>query len=215
MTRLRSLSFRLVMILTVAVVLLPIAPAAAIGAREMQRELEDIASDVDRFWSETAAEYDMPYYPPEVVYQVGEFTSGCGDGGQYAMYCAYDETVYLDPAMLASDNNRTGGSGISIATVSHEWGHHLTFLWLEESPDRVDYRWLNDREVRWELLADCLAGVYMGHAWAEAPADDGQLLAVIRDQSTIGSAVHGTGDERVVAFMSGYVEGFAGCDFVD
>jgi len=205
---------RLVALVAIAIVAMPIAPAAAIGNREMQRELDSIVADVDRFWSETAAAYGLPYYAPSVEYQYGEFASACGGGGEYAIYCGIDEVIYLDPELLAEDTNRTGGTGVAIATVSHEWGHHLTFLWLDEATDRVDYGWLQDRDVRWELVADCLSGVYMGRSWAENPPDDGQLLAVVRDQSNIGSIVHGTGDERVVAFMSGYVEGLDGCDFV-
>ena len=202
-------------IMVVAIAASPQGNVSATTTRQMQRELDQIGADVDRFWAQVSSNYDLPYYAPGVDFQIGEFESGCGRGGEYAIYCGIDEVIYLDPAILAAEYDRTGGNGIAIATVSHEWGHHLTFLWLAQAEGQVDYTWLLDREVRWELLADCLSGVYMGAAWADAPPADGQLLAVVRDYSNIGSRVHGTGDERVVAFMSGYVEGFEGCDFLD
>jgi len=90
--------------------------------------------------------------------------------------------------------------------VAHEWAHHVQQLLglLRGRPS-----------IRIELQADCLAGVWGFTAWARnlvSYADINRTLQVANlvgdaPGTPAGAGTHGTGPQRVSAFLAGYNSG--------
>ena len=95
--------------------------------------------------------------------------------------------------------------------LAHEWGHHLTILLLPYDGTEVDLDWV-DKEWEIEVLADCFSGVYIGDLWYGNSMAEGELADALAFMNQIGDPTHGSGDDRIVGFMHGFVDGIAGCD---
>lgn len=120
-----------------------------------------------------------------------------GDG---PAYCSGNQTVFVGTASAARLMNKFGSqaeAGIAFL-IGHEIGHHIQnlngrfhalgraiYASPENGPDYVR---------RFELQADCLAGVWINDSaeWATSPAFRADLLAVLTD----------IGDETVLAGQS-------------
>jgi predicted metalloprotease len=91
--------------------------------------------------------------------------------------------------------------------VAHEWAHHVQRL--------LDL--LNGRSsIDIELQADCLAGVWGYSAWARNVVSQADIRTTLDLATLIGddpgvpadaANAHGTGQQRVAAFLAGYKTG--------
>jgi hypothetical protein len=99
-----------------------------------------------------------------------------------------------------------------ITILAHEWGHHVQAM-------SGTYAGQGNRQ---ELQADCLAGSYALDAETRGLLQPGDITEAVAISSAGGDPVwlpqdqdgaHGTSDERVTAFMRGYLDGFIGCGF--
>lgn len=90
--------------------------------------------------------------------------------------------------------------------VAHEWAHHVQQL----------LGLLHGRHsIRIELQADCLAGVWGHTAWARNLVSNADIDRTLRLANLIGdvpgtpagAGTHGTGQQRVSAFLAGYNSG--------
>jgi uncharacterized protein len=99
-------------------------------------------------------------------------------------------------------------------TLAHEWAHAAQQqLGISEDP-RI---WT----IQTELQADCLAGVYIDYAIFESDSiaiepGDIQEAAISRERAgdplpQDDPDAHGTGQQRVDAFYTGFNRGFAAC----
>lgn len=186
---------------------------ASASAASMRSELNDAAESIDTYWEGEFEELGFRYTSPDIRFQSGEFDSDCEGESQFAAYCGLDETIYLDASAIDQVVSEYGDILPSVL-LAHEWGHHLTLLFANYGGDEVNLDWL-DKDWEIEVLADCLSGVYVGNLWYTYQTEEGDLSDAIDFMSLIGDPTHGSGDDRIVAFMHGFVDGLTGCDVLE
>ena len=175
--------------------------AAVLGSTEAQ-------------WKEIFAQNGKTYEPPTLVMFSGATRSACGFA-QAAMgpfYCPNDRKVYLDTSFFADlerrfracDADSKACQFSQAYVIAHEIGHHVQNLLgilpkvqeLQQGLDRSD---ANRVQVRIELQADCLAGLWANHAqhtWNFI--EPGDVEAAMQTASAIG-------DDRLQRQSQGYV----------
>jgi predicted metalloprotease len=172
----------------------------------------DLAIAIDTFWSGTFNAVSLPYASPAIVPlgQVVDTACGPHGPGSGALYCTLDSTIYLSPVFL-SEVDVNVGDYAPITILAHEWGHHVQFLTNAPDPGGNTF----------ELQADCLAGVYTQNAEDRdllEPGDITEAVTVSRDSGDpLGlpqdqPGAHGINDDRITAFMNGYLNGLTACN---
>ena len=199
-------------------------------------------NSLDAYWSDAMPALGAQLAYPGIVVFDDSTQSGCGTASASTgpFYCPTDQTIYLDVAFfdeLESSYGASGGPLAQMYVVAHEYGHHIeNQLGVFDVANRGDTGADSD-SVKVELMADCLAGVWAGHAASTEDADGVALLkpltqqdvndalsaaaAVgddrIQQQSTgsidEGAFTHGSAEQRQDAFVEGYNKGTAtACD---
>jgi predicted metalloprotease len=165
-------------------------------------------------WQKIFAQAGKEYEAPTLVMFSGATRSACGFA-QSAMgpfYCPNDRKVYLDTSFFQDLERRfracdAGSKSCQFSqayVIAHEVGHHVQNLLgilpkvqrMQQSMDRADS---NSIQVRVELQADCLAGVWAHHAqetWNFI--EPGDVEAALQTASAIG-------DDRLQRQSQGYV----------
>jgi predicted metalloprotease len=203
---------------------------------EMDRFVAKVLATTEDSWSRIfAQEVGSSYRPPKLVLFTGRVRSGCGaaESAMGPFYCPADQKVYLDQSFFDELSRRFGAPGDFAAAyvIAHEVGHHVqTLLGISDQVQKAQARASktqgNAIQVRMELQADCLAGV-----WAKANAgklEPGDVEEAMRAASAIGddtlqraaqgvvvpeSFTHGSSEQRTKWFMRGLTEGtIAACD---
>ena len=195
-------------------------------------------------WTAIFAQAGKQYEPPTLVMFSGATQSGCGFA-QSAMgpfYCPIDHKVYLDTSFFQDLERRFRGCDTGSKTcqfsqayvIAHEIGHHVQnqlglLSRVQEEQRGMDKVEANGLQVRVELQADCLAGIWANHAeekWRFI--EPGDVEAAMQTASAIGddrlqrqsqgyvvpdAFTHGTSAQRTRWFMSGLKSGDLGsCD---
>lgn len=193
---------------------------------------------LNNIWAEVLpAQADVQFTEPEMTLFKNNVNTGCGfassDTGPF--YCPRDKTAYLDVSFF-NQLSQLGGSNGPLAqeyVTAHEFGHHIQNL--EGTLGLSDYK--NPGEdsaaVAIELQADCYAGIWahkasQGENAALEPISDEQLHQVMQTAQSIGddsiqrhsggevdpdSWTHGSSEQRMQAFKSGYESGkMSACD---
>ena len=184
---------------------------------------EPLHAHVDQFWAARFQEAGRPYDSPGGVIAFDEpIVTACGRAEpeqEAAFYCVIDEKIYYSTEFRALIENQIGDFAWVIV-VAHEWGHHIQAnlgFDLGVVPDRAG----EIPPIELEQQADCLAGAYAidaeGTGWLDPGDIDEALYMTEISGDPPGTAwndprAHGTGDERIDAFMQGYTAGIAGCD---
>jgi uncharacterized protein len=194
-----------------------------------------IVDNIQSFWSETFSRSGKQYPVTKLVLFDSATQSGCGQASAATgpFYCPADQKVYLDLGFFDELQSRFGAKGGDFAmayVIAYEFGHHVqdTVGVMEQvqQESAQDPSRQNDLSVRTELQADCLAGV-----WAHADASDlepGDIDEALSAASAVGddriqqatqgrvtpeSWTHGSADQRVQWFTTGYRSGNAAdCD---
>jgi predicted metalloprotease len=175
--------------------------AAVLGSTEVQ-------------WKEIFAAAGKKYEPPTLVMFSGATRSACGFA-QAAMgpfYCPNDRKVYLDTSFFQDLERRfrgceVGSEGCQFSqayVITHEIGHHVQNLLgilpkVQETQRGMDQAEANQFQVRVELQADCLAGV-----WAHHAEDKWRLIEPGDVESAMQTAA-AIGDDRLQRRSQGYV----------
>jgi uncharacterized protein len=185
--------------------------AAVLGSTEVQ-------------WKEIFAAAGKAYQAPTLVMFSGATRSACGFA-QAAMgpfYCPNDRKVYLDTSFFQA------------YVITHEIGHHVQNLLgilpkVQEMQRGLDQGEANQLQVRVELQADCLAGVWAHHAEEKwRLIEPGDVEAAMQTASAIGddrlqrrsqgyvvpdAFTHGSSAQRTRWFVAGLKSGeLASCD---
>ena len=211
---------------------------------DMGRFLSAILGSTEVEWKDTFAQAGKTYEPPTLVMFSGATQSACGFA-QAAMgpfYCPIDQKVYLDTRFFQDLERRFRACDIGSKTcqfsqayvVAHEIGHHVQnqlgiLTKVQEAQSGMDKAEANALQVRVELQADCLAGVWANRAQAKWQfIEPGDVEAALQTASAIGddrlqrrtqgyvvpdAFTHGTSAQRVRWFMTGFKSGAVGtCD---
>ena len=211
---------------------------------DMGRFLSAILGSTEVEWKDTFAQAGKTYEPPTLVMFSGATQSACGFA-QAAMgpfYCPIDQKVYLDTRFFQDLERRFRACDIGSKTcqfsqayvVAHEIGHHVQnqlgiLTKVQEAQSGMDKAEAIALQVRVELQADCLAGVWANRAQAKWQfIEPGDVEAALQTASAIGddrlqrrtqgyvvpdAFTHGTSAQRVRWFMTGFKSGAVGtCD---
>jgi hypothetical protein len=165
-------------------------------------------------WQKIFAQYGKTYEPPKLVMFSGATRSACGFA-QSAMgpfYCPNDHKVYLDTSFFQDLQRRfqacdAGSKACQFSqayVIAHEVGHHVQNLLgilpkvqaKQRGMDKVE---ANQLQVRVELQADCLAGVWAHHSEQDWKfIEPGDVEAAMQTAAAIG-------DDRLQRRTQGYV----------
>jgi predicted metalloprotease len=151
-----------------------IVPGGAIRpGDELAHYVKQVLGSTDEFWTGQFKSMGRSYPPPTLVLYDNATPTGCGTG-QSAMgpfYCPIDQKVYLDLDFFRELATRFGSPGnfAQAYVVAHEVGHHVQKLLgiadkIQAYKMRVSETDANALQVRMELRADCLAGVWVYNA---------------------------------------------------
>jgi uncharacterized protein len=181
---------------------------------QMGQFVSAVLGSTEAQWKKIFAQSGRTYEAPTLVMFSGATRSACGFA-QSAMgpfYCPNDRKVYLDTAFFQDLERRFRGCEVGSKTcqfsqayvIAHEVGHHVQNLLgilpkvqqAQRSMDKVES---NQFQVRVELQADCLAGVWAYHSqetWNFI--EPGDVEAALQTASAIG-------DDRLQRQTQGYV----------
>src|SRR5947209_6009620 len=183
----------------------PVGPPRKTGAPndETGRFVSRILGSTEAVWKDTFARDGKSYRPPTLVLYRGRTDArGCGGMAQSAMgpfYCPSDQKVYLDTSFFRQIETRFHGCEGKACqfsqayVIAHEVGHHvqneLGILTRAHSAQQAagERPEANRIQVRVELQADCLAGL-----WANKSNERWHLLqpgdieAALRTAAAIG-----------------------------
>jgi len=215
------------------------APSDAMG-----HFVSAVLGSTEAQWSDIFAQAGKTYTPPTLVMFSGATRSGCG-AAQAAMgpfYCPLDQKVYLDTSFFQDLERRFRACDVGSKTcqfsqayvIAHEIGHHVQnqlglLPQVQEAQRGMDKAEANSLQVRVELQADCLAGVWANRAQDKWQfIEPGDVEAAMQTASAIGddrlqrqaqgyvvpdAFTHGTSAQRTRWFMTGLKSGnVASCD---
>jgi predicted metalloprotease len=180
-------------------------------------------------WSQHFADLGRRFVPPALLAYRGAVRTSCGVmSPNNAAYCTARNAIYFDETFLArlagaaSRQLNTDGDMAAIGVIAHEMGHAVVSQLRADS--RIPYQ--N------EAAADCLAGVFTRESERDGTLEPGDLeeaffgLAAAGDPTpeltgdrrvdarilTRASLLgHGSRDQRLANFRSGYAGGAGAC----
>jgi uncharacterized protein len=181
---------------------------------QMGEFVSAVLGSTEAQWQKIFAQSGKAYQPPTLVMFSGVTQSACGFA-QSAMgpfYCPNDRKVYLDTSFFEDLERRfracdAGSKSCQFSqayVIAHEIGHHVQNVLgilprvqqLQQGMDRIE---ANEVQVRVELQADCLAGVWAHNAQeAWKFIEPGDVEAALQTASAIG-------DDRLQRRTQGYV----------
>lgn len=189
--------------------------------------IDAILVSTEDVWGRLYQRSGEAYPEPNLVLYSGTTPTGCGYGQAAAgpFYCPSDRTVYLDLSFFGQLQQMGARGDFPVAyVIAHEVAHHVQNVEGVLTASRS-----NAASVQTELQADCLAGVWAYHAQSGALAlDEADIQEGLSAAAAVGddriqaqttgvvrpeSFTHGSAQQRVAAFTSGYRSGDYGVCF--
>lgn len=196
-----------------------------------------ILADTEETWNAVFQRAGAQYREPELVLFSGTVQSACGITGSATgpFYCPNDQRVYLDLSFFRQLQQLGASGDFAVAyVIAHEIGHHVqnlegTLGRVRDAQRRVGQAQANELSVRTELQADCYAGIWAYYAETERDLlEAGDVQEGIDAAAAVGddylqqragraaapeSFTHGTSQQRVDAFQTGFRSGdLSTCD---
>jgi uncharacterized protein len=206
---------------------------------EMGSMISGILGEIDDRWSEIFQASGQTYTGPKIVLFRNATNGGSCGQAQSAMgpfYCPPEKRIFLDTGFFRQVETRFHGcSGnackfTAAYIIAHEAGHHIQNLLgilprvtrlQQQSGDRTA---ANALQVKVELQADCLSGVWVNREAKKRPGflEAGDIDAALTTATAIGddtlqrqatgrvvpdSFTHGSAAQRKQWFMTGYQQG--------
>ncbi|HEY1362921.1 MAG TPA: neutral zinc metallopeptidase [Xanthobacteraceae bacterium] len=193
-----------------------------------------ILGSTEAEWTDIFAEAGRKYEPPTLVMFSGATQSGCGlaQSAMGPFYCPIDQKVYLDTSFFQDLERRFRACDAGSKTcqfsqayvIAHEIGHHVQNLMgllpqVQQAQRGMDKVEANSLQVRVELQADCLAGVWGNRGQAKWNfIEPGDVESALQTASAIGddrlqrrsqgyvvpdAFTHGSSEQRTRWFMAG------------
>lgn len=210
------------------------APPDDAGSRFVRRVL----AETEDVWNPVFQQMNRRYQEPRLVLFSGAVQSACGmaQAAVGPFYCPGDRRVYIDLDFLAQMQRQLGAPGDFAAAyvIAHEVGHHVqnqlgVLGRVQELRSRAAEAEGNALQLRVELQADCLAGMWARRAQdarqiledgdieeglaAAAAVGDDRLQRRARGQVQPDSFTHGSSEQRVRWFRTGLQSGqLEACD---
>jgi len=200
-----------------------------------------VLGSTEDVWSDIFAQAGETYKRPKLVMFSGATPSACGllQAAIGPFYCALDQKVYLDTSFFQDLEQRFRACDVGSKTcqfsqayvIAHEIGHHVQNLLgllpkVEEVQGGMNEAKANSMQVRVELQADCLAGLWANRV--RQFIEPGDVEAALQTASAVGddrlqrqaqgyvvpdTFTHGTSAQRTRWFMTGLKSGnVASCD---
>ena len=196
-----------------------------------------VLADTEDVWRRVFRQFGREYREPKLVLFRGATRTACGTG-QSAMgpfYCPVDQKIYLDLSFYRELHQKFKAPGdfAQAYVIAHEVGHHIQkqlgiadkVLQLKQRHPRS----ANRIQVRMELQADCLSGVWANlNDKLKNRLEPGDIEEGLNAASAIGDDMiqrrqqgyvvpdaftHGTAEQRVRWFRKGYQTGnMSDCD---
>ena len=173
-----------------------------------------VLGSTETVWTDIFAQAGRTYKPPTLVMFSGATQSGCGfaKSAMGPFYCPLDQKVYLDTSFFQDLEGRLGACQVGSKTcqfsqayvIAHEIGHHVQNLLgvlpkAQQAQRAMDQTEANSLQVRVELQADCLAGVWANRGQAKWDfIESGDVDSALQTASAIG-------DDRLQRRSKGYV----------
>ncbi|KIZ41391.1 MULTISPECIES: neutral zinc metallopeptidase [Rhodopseudomonas] len=206
---------------------------------QMGSMISGVLGEIDDRWSEIFKDSGQTYTGPRIVLFKNATNGGRCGMAQAAMgpfYCPPDKQIYLDTAFFKQVETKFHGCSGSACQftaayiIAHEAGHHVqNLLGILPRVTRLQQQSgskaaSNALQVKVELQADCLSGVWVNREQKKRPnfLEDGDIDAALKTASAIGddtlqrragrdvvpdSFTHGSAEQRKRWFMTGYQQG--------
>jgi predicted metalloprotease len=209
---------------------------------EMGSMISGILGEIDDRWREIFEASGQSYTGPRIVLFRNATNGGRCGMAQAAMgpfYCPPDRKIFLDTGFFREIETRFHGCQGSACKftaayiIAHEAGHHIQNLLgvlpkvtaqQQQLQAEGNKAGANALQVRVELQADCLSGVWVNREEKKRPGfiEPGDIDGALRTASAIGddtlqrqatgrvvpdSFTHGSAEQRKRWFMTGYQQG--------
>ena len=208
---------------------LPGQPGVGRSSDEMGRFVRRVLADNEDVWERVFKAAGRQYQKPTLVLFSGATPTACGTG-QSAMgpfYCPLDRKIYVDLRFYDDLKRRFGVAGdfAQAYVIAHEIGHHVqTLLGISDAVMQRKQAARSEGEanalqVRMELQADCLAGVWASlNEQVKSRLEPGDIEEGLNAAAQIGDDMiqrrtqgyivpdaftHGTSEQRVRWFRRG------------
>ncbi len=205
---------------------------------DMKRFVSQVLADTEDVWGKVFQGFGRRYADPQMVIFSGATRTACGTGVSQMgpFYCPLDRKIYIDLAFYDMMKRKFDAPGdfAQAYVIAHEVGHHVQKLLgiadkVQELKSQADERDANALQVRMELQADCLAGVWANlndqvknrlqpgdvEEGLNAASQIGDDMIQRRTQGQVvpDAFTHGSSDQRVRWFKRGLEAGDIGqCD---
>lgn len=199
--------------------------------KELAQFVSVVLAETEDVWTEVFKKEGKTYKKPTLVLYTGSVQSACGTAGAAVgpFYCPGDQKLYIDLSFydeLRREFQAPGDFAMAYV-VAHEVGHHVQTLLgtseqLARNRQRLSETEFNKYQVRFELQADYLAGVWAHHVKGKNLLEEGDLEEALTAASAVGddtiqkkargyvvpeSFTHGTAEQRKSWFYKGYENG--------
>jgi uncharacterized protein len=217
----------------------PSSPKMDAPGDEMGGMISGILGEINDRWGEIFNTAGQAYTGPRIVLFRNATNGGrCGmvQAAKGPFYCAPEKQIFLDTGVFRDVETRLNGCAGSTCkfTAAHiiarEVGHHVQNLLgilprvtqlQQQAGSKVES---NALQVKVELQADCLAGLWVNREEKVRPGfvEAGDIDAVLTTLSALGddtlqrqmtgrvvpdSFIHGSAEQRKHWFMIGYQQG--------
>jgi uncharacterized protein len=188
-----------------------------------------VLATTEDVWAAVFKSFGRVYQEPKLVLYEASTTGACGRQAAVSgpVYCELDHRVYLDVSFFRDlqDNLKAPGDFARAYVIAHEIGHHVqNQLGILQKTAELEATMTaaqrNALSVRVELQADCLAGVWAGHAQKMWPQliEPGDIESGLNAAAAVGADrmqkaatgliipenfTHGTSQQRVRWFRRG------------
>ena len=199
---------------------------------EMGKFVKRVLADTEDVWNQVFKSFGKTYREPNLVLFSGATQTACGTGmsAMGPFYCPIDQKIYVDLAFYEQLKRRLQAPGdfAQAYVIAHEVGHHVQALLgiadkVQSLKSRMSERQSNALQVRMELQADCLAGVWanLNHQLNKR-LEQGDIEEGLNAASAIGDDMiqrrtqghvvpdaftHGSSEQRVRWFRKGFEKG--------
>jgi len=208
-------------------------------SRQPSKQQDDLAkfvavvlADTEDTWHPQFQKLNRTYKEPKLVLFSNVVRSACGTAQSATgpFYCPGDQKIYIDLIFFQEMKTKFGAPGdfAQAYVVAHEVGHHVqTLLGIsakvrqaKSTSSRIE---ANAIQVRMELQADCLAGLWANNTQATKQIlEAGDIDEALNAASAIGddrlqkrsqgrvtpdSFTHGTSAQRARWFKRGFKSG--------